>query len=396
VCLLAEYLDSDGGAVNEWLRSRHLKGEKQFGDWIRTKDAFGGGGVGDVFVAYHRHDTARARPHALKQLRNVGSVNRVERFRKEVAAALRLEHPGIVKPVAYDLGAERPYYVAPLYRNGHLTRERAAQMSTVERLRFFASICRAIGHAHRERIVHRDIKPENVLIADDGGPVVADFGLCFFQDDDGARLTETFEVAGSRFFTAPELADGRAADVTAAADVYSLGKLLYWLFSGGRVFEREKHGDPKYNLLGTEPRTTHALVYLILEGTIVEEPTGRYFQDANALAAEADAQAARLEMDAHVMDLSVPQQCHYCRVGEYKVRVDPRWWLSELKPDPEPRPNYWRESAIEDARRYGLQAHTGTPWLVLVCEHCGNVQTFQLFEGGRGIDPLKNWNLKKV
>jgi serine/threonine protein kinase len=371
-----------------------MKREDWFGDWLKTDKQIGKGGRGDVFVAYHRDDTARARPYALKRLRNVKNAVGVERFRKEINAALRLEHPGIVKPVAWDLG-KRPFYVAPLHQKGHLTPEWAARLSPLARLRFFAGICHAVGHAHERGIIHRDIKPANVLITDDDTPAVADFGLCFFRHEEGARLTETFEVAGSRFFTAPELADGRAEDVTPATDVYSLGKLLYWLFSpGGGVFEREKHRDPKYNLLGTEPRTAHAFVYEILDRTIIEEPTRRYFQDANALAADADAQAERLEMDAHALNLSVRQQCNYCGVGEYRVRVDPRWWFDDLKPPEEPRPNYWRESAIEQARRYGVQAHNGTPWLILSCEHCGNVQLFQLFEGLKGVDLLKNWNLR--
>ena len=136
-----------------------MKREKPFGEWTRTNERVGKGGLGEVLVAYHRDDQTRARPHALKQLRNTDRLDRVERFRREVHAALRLEHPGVVKPVASDLNVERPYLVMPLYRKGHLTRDRAARMAPVERLRDFASICRAVGHAHGQRIVHRDIGP---------------------------------------------------------------------------------------------------------------------------------------------------------------------------------------------------------------------------------------------
>jgi serine/threonine protein kinase len=369
-----------------------MKREELFGTWLRTDRRVGKGGRGDVYVAYGRDDTARARPYALKLLRNVSAAG-VARFRKEIDAALRLEHPGIVKPVAWDFG-KRPYYVAPLHEKGHLTPEWAAELSPVTRLRFFAAICHAVGHAHERGVIHRDIKPANVLIADDDTPVVADFGLCFFRDEDAARLTETFEVAGSRFFTAPELADGRAENVTPAADVYSLGKLLYWLFSEGGVFEREKHHNPKYNLLGREPRTAHAFVYEILDRTIVEEPSGRYFQDANALAADADAQAERLEMDAHALDLNVRQQCMFCRVGEYKIRVDPRLWFPELHPEQETRPNEFMQRAMEQLQIYGILGGVrDRPWLVLQCQQCGNVQAFQLWDG-QGVDFLKNWNLR--
>lgn len=368
-----------------------MKGEKRFGDWIRTAETVGRGGLGDVWVAYHRDDTKRERPHALKQLRHTGSASRTERFQREVQAALRLDHPRIVKPVAYEFGTARPYYITQLYRNGHLTPALAAQMTPSERFRFFSDICRAVGYAHQERVVHRDLKPANVLIDDDRRPVVADLGLCFFLDADGDRLTETAEVAGSRFFTAPELAHGRLADVTPAADVYSLGKLLYWLFSGGKCFDREVHCDPRFDLRPNEPRIAHALVYQILDRTIVERPSER-LQNGDKLADAVDTSAEALEMDVNVLDLEVRQHCIYCGLGEYKIRVDPRWWFEELRPQPEHGPNYWINQGVEQALKYGLQAHNAAPWLVLQCQRCGNVQTFQLSEG---VDPLKSWNLKR-
>ena len=100
-------------------------------------------------------------------------------------------------------------------------------------------------------------------------------------------------------------------------------------------------------------------------------------------------------MDAHVLDLDVRQPCIYCRLGEYKIRVDPRWFFDDLKPQPEPAgPNYWLNQGADAARRYGVQAHNGAPWLILQCDHCGNVQMFQLSEA-RGVDFKKNWNLRQ-
>ena len=151
--------------------------------------------------------------------------------------------------------------------------------------------------------------------------------------------------SGSRFFSAPELADGRAADVTPAADVYSLGKLLYWLFADGRCFDREKHCDPAFDLRAKEPRLAHALVYEILNRTLVEKPRDRFFQNGNTLADSVDTYAEVLEMRAHVLDLDVRQQCLFCGVGEYKIRVDPRWFVGELHPRPEQKPNEWMDFA---------------------------------------------------
>ena len=79
--------------------------------------------------------------------------------------------------------------------------------------------------------------------------MLGDFGLAFIEDQ-SPRITETDEVVGPRTFIAPELEDGRLEDVTSKCDIYSLGKLLYWLLSNGRVFSREKHRDEQWDLKG--------------------------------------------------------------------------------------------------------------------------------------------------
>jgi len=370
-------------------KSRSKKGETVFGDWIRTTERVGGpSGQGDLFIAYNKGDKERTRPRVLKRLRN---PERAPRFAKEVHAALSLKHPNIVQIEAYDLNLKRPYLVMPLYRKGHLTQDHVQAMSPSEKFSFFAEICRAVGYAHEHGVVHRDLKPENILLADDGSPVIADFGLCFFKDAEGERVTETLEVVGSRFFKPPEMEDGRAEKVTPVGDVYSLGKLLYWIFAGKR-FEREKHNEPLFDLRNKEPRIAHALLYQLLDRAIVLEPGRRFFRDGNELAKDAETQAMRMAMDAHVLDVSVPQPCHYCRGGNYKIRVDPRWWIPAMYPRPEQTPGEWRHFAEQMSRRYGLAFNPDTPSLVLQCEYCGNVQVFD-FSNGPG--PLKNWQLQK-
>ena len=143
-------------------------------------------------------------------------------------------------------------------------------------------------------------------------------------------MTGTFEVVGSRFFKAPEMEDGRAENVTTASDVYSLGKLLRWLFSGQR-FEREA---PRPALRLPREGAAHRARACVRDPRPHDQssPAGRFFKDGNGLADGVDIQTERLTMDAHVLDLAVRQQCHYCGVGEYAIRVDPRWWFSELHP----------------------------------------------------------------
>ena len=83
--------------------------------------------------------------------------------------------------------------------------------SLIDTVELFPQICAGVAHAHEKGVIHRDIKPENILLRNDGTPVVGDFGICYVDADEGGRLTDTMEVAGSRWYCAPELQDGRDA-----------------------------------------------------------------------------------------------------------------------------------------------------------------------------------------
>src|SRR5439155_575902 len=92
-------------------------------------------------------------------------------------------------------------------------------------------LARAVAHAHARGVVHRDLKPSNVLLAADGTPKLTDFGTAKLLDAQ-ANLTRADTVLGTPEYMAPEQALGQSREAGPAADVYSLGALLYDLLAG--------------------------------------------------------------------------------------------------------------------------------------------------------------------
>jgi serine/threonine protein kinase/WD40 repeat protein len=213
-------------------------------------ERIGRGGMGVVFRA---RDLRLNRFVALKLILTgkLASDLEVKRFRIEAEAAARLEHSNIV-PI-YDVGMHegRHFFAMKLVEGGTLAdhilqaEERAEEkrgQGEKERdplsdaASMIAKIARAVHHAHQRGILHRDLKPGNILIdAVTGEPMVMDFGLARRLEEDSS-LTVSGMVMGSPSYMAPEQAGDRPGEVTTAADVYSLGAILYELLAGRPPF----------------------------------------------------------------------------------------------------------------------------------------------------------------
>ncbi|MEM6704568.1 MAG: serine/threonine-protein kinase [Acidobacteriota bacterium] len=133
----------------------------------------------------------------------------------------------------------RPFFVMEFVPGQTLTEycdERRLRID--DRLELFLQACEAVEYAHSRLVVHRDLKPSNVLVGQDGGVKLVDFGIARLVDDSGQELETDRTVAGYRAmtpeFAAPEQLSGEA--ITTATDVYGLGVVLFELLSGGRPF----------------------------------------------------------------------------------------------------------------------------------------------------------------
>jgi len=204
----------------------------RFGDYALLEEIARGG----MGVVYKARQISLDRIVAVKMILagQFASLAEVKRFQTEAQAAGSLTHPNIVG--IYEVGEHdgHHYYSMPFVEGKSLAelvesgQWRVGDGTNAARL--MVQIARALQFAHEAGVLHRDLKPGNILVGTDGNPRVMDFGLAKQLKSD-ARLTLTGHLLGTPGFMAPEQARGNSGLSTAAADIYSLGAILYFLLT---------------------------------------------------------------------------------------------------------------------------------------------------------------------
>ena len=196
----------------------------------------GQGGMGSVWLA-ERADGRFERRVAVKFL-NVALMGKVgeRRFKREGSILGQLSHPHIAELI--DAGVSsigQPYLVLEHIEGNHIDRYCDQHKLDVKaRLRLFLDVLSAVVKAHANLIVHRDLKPSNVLVGSDGEAKLLDFGIAKLLEDESQSELTALTAEGAQAMTleyaSPEQLRGES--ITTAADVYSLGVLLYVLLAG--------------------------------------------------------------------------------------------------------------------------------------------------------------------
>src|SRR5918911_3260072 len=204
----------------------------------RIVGLLGKGGMGEV---YRADDLKLGQTVALKFLpdRFLSDEAALARFHREVRVARQVTHRNVCR--VYDIGEidGRHFLSMELIKGEELSSllRRIGRLPSDKAIQIARQICAGLAAAHENGILHRDLKPSNVMIDSDGNARITDFGLAGLADE----FRDDEISAGTPAYMAPEQLDGQT--VTVRSDIYSLGLVLYELFTGKRAFDAPTLGE---------------------------------------------------------------------------------------------------------------------------------------------------------
>jgi serine/threonine protein kinase len=290
-CILRQGLEYDSENASHWddvLEEVTVRrSEWRIGNYQILQE-IGRGGMGVIYRARQRNSQ---RIVALKRILTVHADSRdtLARFRREAVTVASLRHPNIL-PI-YELGETEdgvPFFTMKHAPGGTLLEAARSLRHDPRRIvRLIAKVSRAMQYAHSEGVLHRDLKPGNILLDEHGEPLVSDFGLAKSLETP-TDLTRTLTTFGTPGFIAPEQAHGPAKDLSPAADIYSIGAVLFFLLAGRAPFVgenalaviKETAEKPAPKLRTIAPELDRDLE-IICAKCLEREPADRYFSAAD-------------------------------------------------------------------------------------------------------------------
>jgi len=235
-------------------------------------------------VVYKAEDTKLKRTVALKflppELTHIPDVK--NRFMREAQAAAALDHPNICTVYEFD-EAEGKAFISMAYIEGQSLRKKieAGPLELNEALKIATQIAEGLQEAHKKGVVHRDIKSANIMVTEKNQAKIMDFGLA--RTTGGSLLTKEGSTMGTIAYMSPEQARGEEVDHR--TDIWSLGVVLYEMFSGQLPFKGERDQSVVYSILNEKPKPVSDLrseipmsIAQVMSKALEKNPDERYQQ----------------------------------------------------------------------------------------------------------------------
>jgi serine/threonine protein kinase len=221
-------------------------------------------GEGGMAIVYRGIQDSLQRPVAIKLLLSDLSddVEARHRFEKESFIIARMNHANIIHVMDRGITEDdHPYFIMEYIQGIDLnTAMKIRKIPNTEKFDILIQVLKALSYAHKNNVIHRDIKPDNILIDDDRNVKILDFGIAQFYEgkNEPSDRTSTGTVMGTYNYMSPEQQES-SDNVTAQSDLYSIGVVMYGLFTG--KIPTGRFPDPSE----LNPQINHNLNSLILQ-----------------------------------------------------------------------------------------------------------------------------------
>jgi serine/threonine protein kinase len=277
-------------------------------------------GVGGMAAVYRARKVSIDKIVAIKLLFPYLATDEsyIDRFQREAKAAASIQHENVVNII--DFGeSDGAFYIVMEYYDGRtleqLMKARPGLPPEVS-LRILLEVAYGLEAAHALDIVHRDVKPANIIVTNQGGVKIADFGLAR-KSDSMTMITQHGKVVGTPAYMSPEQAAGSA--VGPASDIFSFGVVAYELLGRRKPFEGQSYSDVLEKIQTLEPERMAAVNPLIppeLEAVVercLNKDDGARYPNAAALVVDLEAamEKSRIARDRRQLSAYVKDPEHY-------------------------------------------------------------------------------------
>lgn len=350
------------------------------------------GGQAQTFIVYDAENPNG--PRCVAKVLNNPREHRKARFLQEVEVTEGFTHPNVVRSLGRGETRKSgwPFFIMPYYECGTLEQNYQNLGTPLDRLKVFLAICEGVAYAHSKGLIHRDLKPANIFMANLNVPIVGDFGLCYRADAAReGRITQRSEAVGARKYMPPEWREGMTEDPQPTGDIYSLGKILYWMFQG-RVYDgHEDDHSTENSIVHTQPivlrekqgperwTTAFWVADALVRGTVRKNALDR-IKAVPKLIEQVSIAIERVESGGRVLDFNLPKRCLFCGKGSYQLAPNLPFPLRDERRRPVARFGSVFEALVGFVNtQLGTNTRSSGPIpIYLTCDVCGNVQYFRL------------------